>query len=83
MVANNANIPHTPFSGSSVIPFFKISPAPPFCKETVPQFEKIDFSEKGERRSGGKDLERQPLAVRIQMCQGYESVRFYASGDFP
>ncbi len=26
--------------------------------ETVSQYEKTDFSEKGERRSGGKDLER-------------------------
>jgi penicillin-binding protein 1C len=31
---------------------------PPLPFETVSQYEKTDFSEKGERRSGGKDLER-------------------------
>ena len=39
--------------------------------------------EKGERRSGGKDLGRQPLAVRIQACQAYENIRFYTSDNFP
>ena len=30
----------------------------PLPWETVSQYKKTDFSEKGERRSGGKDLER-------------------------
>jgi len=37
----------------------------PPAKEAVSQYEKTDFSEKRERRSGGKDLERQPLTVQI------------------
>jgi hypothetical protein len=71
-----------PFQNLPSSPFLN-SPLPPFSKEAVLQFEKTDFLEKRERWSGGKDLERQPLAVRIQTCQGYENVRFYASGDFP
>jgi hypothetical protein len=55
----------------------------PLPAETVSQYEKTDFSEKGERRSGRKDLERLPLAVRIQRCQGYENVGSYTIGDFP
>jgi hypothetical protein len=55
----------------------------PSSQEAVSQYEKPDFSEKGKRWSGGKDLERQPLTLLIQTCQGYENVRFYASGDFP
>jgi hypothetical protein len=31
---------------------------------------------KGEGRSGGKDLERQPLTVLIQGWQLYENIRF-------
>jgi hypothetical protein len=30
-----------------------------------------------------KDLERQPLVIQIQTCQGYESFQFNTSGDFP
>jgi len=52
------------------------------------------FFEKGERRSGGKDLDLPArsrsgegraltLAVRIQACQAYEDIRFYTRDDFP
>ncbi len=37
----------------------------------------------GERWSGGKDLERQPLTVWIQGHQPYEDIRFYTNGGFP
>jgi hypothetical protein len=30
----------------------------------------------GERRSGGKDLERQPLTVSIQGLQPYDNIQF-------
>gem|GEM_PF-6049651 len=36
----------------------------------------------GGRRSGGEDLERKPLPVRIQVYQTYENIRFYTSDDF-
>jgi hypothetical protein len=39
--------------------------------------------EKRGRRSGGKDLERQPLTVRIQGRQAYEEIQFDTSNDFP
>jgi hypothetical protein len=37
----------------------------------------------GERRSGGKDLERRPLNVRILAFQAYECIQLYTSDDFP
>jgi hypothetical protein len=49
----------------------------------VSKYEKSDFAEKGEKRSGGKDLERQPFAVWIQTCQKHEKARFCEIGYFP
>jgi hypothetical protein len=37
---------------------------------------------KGVRRSGGKDLERQPLTVLIQGRQPYENIRFQTNARF-
>jgi hypothetical protein len=51
--------------------------------ETVLQYEKAAFSEKGERRSGGKDLERQPLTVLIQGRQPYDNIRYHTNDRFP
>jgi hypothetical protein len=38
---------------------------------------------KGERRSGEKDLERQPLTDWIHGRQPYEAIRFWTNDDFP
>jgi deoxyribonuclease V len=38
---------------------------------------------KGERGSGGKDLERRPLNVRILASQAFEYNQLYTSDDFP
>src|SRR3972149_2046628 len=38
---------------------------------------------KRERRSGGKDLERQPLTVWIQGCQAYENTPFSTNEGCP
>jgi hypothetical protein len=38
---------------------------------------------RAERRSGGKDLERQPRTARIQTCQRYENVQFDTIADLP
>lgn len=39
--------------------------------------------EGGERWLGGKDLERHPLIVWIQVCQDYESIPFPFNADSP
>jgi hypothetical protein len=61
---------------------FEISQIIPLL-ETVPKYEKTDFAEKGERRSGGKDLERQPLTVWIQTCQRHENAQFWEISYLP
>ena len=65
-----------------MLPLILVMNIPP-PHETVSQYEKTDFLKRGERRSGGKDLERLPLAVRIQTYQPYENIRFYTNDDFP
>jgi len=64
------------------------------CKETVSQYGKTDFSEKRERRSGGKDLD---LPARSRFGEGraatfnrsdldvpgYKNTQSYTIGDFP
>ncbi len=62
---------------------FQSSPSPCAlpCK-TVSQCQNTTFG-KGERRSGEKDVERQPLTVWIQVCQPQEDIRLLAYDSSP
>jgi len=51
-------------------------PLNPLPLEAVLQCEKTDFLRRGERRSGGKDLERQPLTVHTQRAKRMKTFNF-------